>query len=218
MIFSACARAEAGGRLAGDRGRRVEVVAGDDLRAEPTSRPWRACRAAPSAPCRLRTSSRRMSSGSEAELLVGLDADLVGPAELVEVVDVGRAEGRLQRAEDVVERDVEALGLHAVDVDVDLRHAGAEGGLDARQARSGRCRRRSSRRRPAGAPRARRRRGPRPASGSRRRRRGRGSPAARTRRPSPPGSRRTCPISLPRIASWLSPGRPVRSSQGVQVT
>ena len=38
--------------------------------------------------------------GLEPEPLVGLDPDLVGPAELVEVVDVGRAERRLERAED----------------------------------------------------------------------------------------------------------------------
>ena len=69
---------------------------------------------------------------------LGLHAHLVGAAELVEVVDVGRAEIRLQRAEDVAQRHVERLHLLAVDVDEELRHAGAEGRVERRQARSAR--------------------------------------------------------------------------------
>ena len=55
---------------------------------------------------------------------------------IVEVVDVGRAERRLERAEDDVERHAQALGLHPVDVGVELRDAGAEGGVQRLQARS----------------------------------------------------------------------------------
>ena len=80
--------------------------------------------------------------GLEPEPLVGLHADLVGPAEQVEVVDVGRAERRLQRAEDAVERHAQGLGLHAIDVGVDA--AARRRGtcvLQRRQARSARCRR-----------------------------------------------------------------------------
>ena len=149
-----------------------------------------------------------MSSGSSAEPLVGLDAHLLGPAELVEVVDVGRAEVRLERVEDVVERH-------------------AQRSWPSR----GRCRRRAAARRrgrcvlqrrrapvcalpasidlvgdAAAARRARRRRGPRAASGSRRRRPGPGSPAAGRRRRSPPGSRRTRLGACARIASWLRLG------------
>ncbi len=76
-----------------------------------------------------------MSSGSKAEPLVGLDPDLPGAAELVEVIHVGRAERRLERAEDRVERHTQALGLHPVDLDEDLGHACAERGLKRREAR-----------------------------------------------------------------------------------
>ncbi len=129
------------------------------------------------------TSSRRMSLGVAAEPRVGLDAHLVGPAELVEVVDVGRAEVRLERAEDVVQLHAHPLGLLAVDVQVDLRHAGPERGgdppaIDLRQFRGFRDDRPGPA--PGGRP-ARRPRGPRPASGSRRRARGPGSTAGRGR-------------------------------------
>ena len=51
----------------------------------------------------------RCRPASSAELRLGLHAHLVRAAELVEVVHVGRAEVRLQRAEDAVERDAERL-------------------------------------------------------------------------------------------------------------
>ena len=47
-------------------------------------------------PWLFRTWSWRMSLGVAAELLVGLDVHLPGPAELVEVVDVVRAQVDLQ--------------------------------------------------------------------------------------------------------------------------
>ena len=50
--------------------------------------------------------------GFDAELVVGLHLDLLGAAEVVEIVDVGRAEVGLQRAEDArsaVRRGVLAL-------------------------------------------------------------------------------------------------------------
>ncbi len=64
--------------------------------------------------------------GLEPEPLIGLNPHLVGPAEQVEVVDVGRPECRLERAEDHVERNVQALGLDPVDVGVKLGDAGAK--------------------------------------------------------------------------------------------
>ena len=67
-----------------------------------------------------------MSFGLGPVLRLGLHADLVDAAEFVEVVDVGRAQIRLHRGEDVAQRNVEQLHLFAVDVDIQLRHAGAE--------------------------------------------------------------------------------------------
>ena len=73
--------------------------------------------------------------GVEAKPLVGLHAHLVGSAELVEVVDVSRAERRLERGEDGVERDTQTLGFHPVHVGVKDRDARAEGGLEPGQPR-----------------------------------------------------------------------------------
>ena len=60
-----------------------------------------------------------MSPTCVAELLVGLDVDLPGPAELVEIVDVVGAQVDLQRVEDVADRDAQGQALGAVDVEVE---------------------------------------------------------------------------------------------------
>ncbi len=60
--------------------------------------------------------------GRQAELLVGLDVDLVGTAEAVEVVGVQRAEVDLHGVEYLVDGHAVGLGLLAVDVGVHLRH------------------------------------------------------------------------------------------------
>ena len=70
-----------------------------------------------------------------AERRVGLRRHLVGAAEVVEVVDVGRAEIDLQRLEHPVGRDAEHLGAHPVDVGIDLGRAGVEQREDAGEAR-----------------------------------------------------------------------------------
>ena len=60
-------------------------------------------------PLRLRTVRLPMSSRPQAELRIGLHIDLEGPAELVELVDIGRTEIGGERGKHLVERDVEGL-------------------------------------------------------------------------------------------------------------
>ena len=60
-----------------------------------------------------------------AEARFGLRGDLPCSAKLVEVVDVRGAEVHAERAEEILQRDAELLGLFAVDVRVELRHARA---------------------------------------------------------------------------------------------
>ena len=56
--------------------------------------------------------------------MIGLDVDLPGAAELVEVVDVVRAEVDLQRVEDVADRHAQRHALGAVDVEVEPGRVG----------------------------------------------------------------------------------------------
>src|SRR5207302_8491614 len=70
------------------------------------------------------------------ERLVGLDNDLPGPAEVVEVVDVVRAQVDLQRVEDVADRDSQGHALGPVDVEVQPGRAGAGAAEQASQTRS----------------------------------------------------------------------------------
>ena len=127
MIRSAWPELKPGGRLAGDRRRRIEVVAGDDLRPERLA--GRSTSVPSGTMLALQVAHLEPPDvvGLEPELLVGLHAHLVGPAEQVEVIDIGRPERRLERAEDDVERDVQALRLDPVDVGVELGDAGPEG-------------------------------------------------------------------------------------------
>ena len=76
-----------------------------------------------------------MSCGVLPEAAVGLRDDLVGAAEIVEVVDVLRAEIDLQRVEHVGRRQPDLLGLLAVDIGIDRRRARAEQGEDAGKGR-----------------------------------------------------------------------------------
>ena len=75
--------------------------------------------------------------GRAAERAVGLELDLPGAAELVEVVDVQRAHVDLQRVEDVADAHAHRLDLDAVDVGVQLRRVRAEQGEQARPGRAG---------------------------------------------------------------------------------
>ena len=86
-------------------------------------------------PARLRTFSLPDLLGRAAETAVGLELDLPGAAELVEVVDVERAHVDLQGVEDVADAHAHRLGLDAVDVGVELRRVRAEQGEQAGQAR-----------------------------------------------------------------------------------
>ena len=63
-----------------------------------------------------------------AQLLRQLDFDLVGFSVLVEVVDVVGSELTLQRIEDGVDRDIHRFGLRPVDVKIEHRGVGVEGG------------------------------------------------------------------------------------------
>ena len=71
--------------------------------------------------------------GLGADLPLGLDHDLPDLAVEVEVVDVVRPEVGLEDGEDVGDGHVEAAGLGAVEVELELGHAGREGGEDAGQ-------------------------------------------------------------------------------------
>ena len=77
-----------------------------------------------------------MSSGCCRYSRLGLQYDPIDAAELVEVVDVERAELGLQGGEELVQRHALLLRLVAVDVDPDLRHVGLEGGEDVAQLRA----------------------------------------------------------------------------------
>ena len=76
--------------------------------------------------------------GLQAVGRVGLDVDLEHLVELVEQVDIGRPQVGLQGVEDVVQGNIQRLGLGPVDVEIELGAAGAEGGGQASQARIGR--------------------------------------------------------------------------------
>ena len=87
-----------------------------------------------------------MSAHPVAEPLVGLDVHLPGAAELVEVVDVVRAEVDLQRVEDVADLHAQGHALGAVDVEVQPGRVGAGAVEQALQAgRAVAARRRSGR-------------------------------------------------------------------------
>ena len=65
-------------------------------------------------------------SAIRAERSIGLDIHLPGAAKAVEVVDVVAAQVRLQRIKHVVQLHAHRLDLRPVDIDVELRRAGAE--------------------------------------------------------------------------------------------
>ena len=73
--------------------------------------------------------------GPDAVILLRLRDHLIHMAKGVEVVDVGRAEIDLQRAEYVGKRDAQHLRLDPVDVQMHLRRAGGEGGVNGFQPR-----------------------------------------------------------------------------------
>ncbi len=66
---------------------------------------------------------------------VGLNEDAIGPIEVIEVIDVERAEVDLERVEDVAERNAERFRLLAIDIDHELRAVVAEGRKDRAQVR-----------------------------------------------------------------------------------
>ena len=116
-----------------DRGRREHVVAGDLHRpggvADVDHRAQRHHVAVGVADLELLDGLRVHAEGG-----VGLDVDLPGAAEAVEVVDVVAAQVHLQRVEDVGQRHAHRLGPCPVDVHVELRRAGAEAVEQADQA------------------------------------------------------------------------------------
>ncbi len=71
----------------------------------------------------------------QAELLVGLDVDLIGATEAIEVVRVQRAQVDLHGVEDVVDGHAMGLGLLAVDIGIHLRHVDLIAGEQAGQLR-----------------------------------------------------------------------------------
>ena len=69
------------------------------------------------------------------EVRVGLRRHLIRAAKAVEVIHVERTKIRLQRVVHVAQRHVHALGLHAIHVHENLRHARGEGGEHRRESR-----------------------------------------------------------------------------------
>src|SRR6516164_3376867 len=69
------------------------------------------------------------------ELPVGLDEDLVSPAEIVEVVHILRTEIYLQRGKHISRREADFFGFHAINIRVDRRGAGIEQGEHAGEVR-----------------------------------------------------------------------------------
>ena len=59
----------------------------------------------------------------QSELLIGLDANLIGLTEFVEVIDVRGSQSRLHRPKDRIEWHTETFCFHSIDIDVDLRDA-----------------------------------------------------------------------------------------------
>ena len=128
--FSMAAMRLAGGEAAQQRhlhlGRGIQVVARHAVRAR-----WCRGRSRPSrsAPCRrCRCASCRFSTSRSVSRIriVGLRRHLIGAAEDVEVVDVGRAHVDRQRVEHAADRHAEQLGLGAVDLGLDLRRVCVE--------------------------------------------------------------------------------------------
>ena len=95
------------------------------------ARPWRSRPAAPSRPELLRTLSCLRSSTDLAERVQGLDVDLPGAAEAIEVVDVVGAERRFQRGAQIVDRHAAILGLGPVDDQFQPGRVGPEAGEQA---------------------------------------------------------------------------------------
>jgi hypothetical protein len=60
--------------------------------------------------------------GFKAELLFGLNVDLIGASEAVEVVGIQRTQVNLQGVEDVADGHAVGLGFFPVDSGIDLRH------------------------------------------------------------------------------------------------
>ena len=60
-------------------------------------------------------------AGVAAEALIGLDVHLPRPAELVEVVDVVRAQVDLERVEELADRHAQGHALGPVDVEIEPR-------------------------------------------------------------------------------------------------
>src|SRR5206468_2311319 len=73
--------------------------------------------------------------GLVAELRLGLDDDLPGAAEEIEVVDVERALKDLQRVGEILEADALGHALARLGLDVQLADVGAENGEEAGDAR-----------------------------------------------------------------------------------
>ncbi len=110
-------RAGAGPRVAGDGGGGIQVVAHDAHRAARVAH--RQDRAQQDhLPLVVAHLELANSLDLVAEARIGLEIDLPGPAELVEVVDVVRSEVDLQRIEDLVQRHAQGQALGTVDVEV----------------------------------------------------------------------------------------------------
>ena len=77
-----------------------------------------------------------MSSGLLVNSRLGLQEDLVDPAEPDEVVHVKTAQVGLQRLEHAVHRHAERAGLLAVQLDLHLRRGRIEGGAEAADLRA----------------------------------------------------------------------------------
>ena len=133
--FDGLARADARPRRAVDRRRRVEVVASDHHRAADFAHVGQ--RAQWYHLLLLVADFQQVHLfDAAAKLALGLEVDLPGAAELVEVVDVGRAQVGFQGVVDAAQGDAQRGSLGAIDVQVELRGVGAEEGEHALQIRA----------------------------------------------------------------------------------
>ena len=126
------ARADAAGRAADDGGRRIEIVEGDEGRADLGAE---MCDRTDRHHLVVRTADIEVQQivGLQPELRLGLHIDLEYLAEFVELVDVGRSEVGRQHRKDIPDRDPQSLRPISIHRHRDVGPAGAERRQDVLQ-------------------------------------------------------------------------------------
>src|SRR5262249_21651048 len=129
------ARAELRHRDTGNRGGWIQIVACDELRSEHSTYVEQAAER-PHLPGLVGNDKLADVFQVPARIALRLYPDLEALIELVEEIDVGGSQIGLQRIGDVIDGDPERFRHRSVDVEIELRAAGAEGGkADAEETR-----------------------------------------------------------------------------------